>query len=78
MYHHGLQTNNQAACRALAKWFMHSSKHSNETVDMEQLAWQAIASRLVMGHTRKNENLANFLTFSDFTPDFDSYLVHMI
>ena len=37
---HGLQTNNQAACRALAKWL----KHSNEMVEKERLAWQMVAS----------------------------------
>ena len=78
VYRHGLQTNNQAAYRALTKWFKHSSKHSNKMVDNEQLVVQAIACWLVMGDSSKNQNIANFFTFSDFTPDFDSYLVHVI
>ena len=43
-------------------------------VDEEHLALQAIVSQLVMGYTRKNEiNIADFLTFSDFTPDFELF-----
>ena len=40
-------------------------------VDTEWLAWRAAASRFVMGHACKNQiNIADLLTFSDFTPDF--------
>ena len=45
MFGHGLETNKQAACMVLTKWFKHSSKHSNETVDKERLAWQVIRDR---------------------------------
>ena len=38
--------------RVLAKWFKHSSKHSNETVVKERLAWQVIASWWEMGNPR--------------------------
>ena len=34
----------------ITKWLHHSRKQSNETVDKERLAWQAIASLLVMKH----------------------------
>ena len=34
----------------ITRWLHHSSKQSNETFDMERLAWQAIASPLVMKH----------------------------
>ena len=45
VYSHGLETNNQAACMALVKWLKHSSKHSNEMVNKERLAWQVMADR---------------------------------
>ena len=36
--------NNQAAWRVLANWLKHSSKQSNETVDMKRLPWHAIGN----------------------------------
>ena len=33
VYSHGLETNNQATCIVLAKWFKHSRKNSNEMVE---------------------------------------------
>ena len=38
------KTNNQAALGALTKWLKHSSKHSNETVNMKRLPWHEIGN----------------------------------
>ena len=57
----------------------HSAHHACTTqFGLEHLAWQAIARWLEMRHTGKNKNITNWITFSDFTPDFDTYLVHEI
>ena len=54
----------KVSCGTLAKWFKHSSNHSNESVKRERLAWQAIAICLVNEHNPDNKFASDVIIYS--------------